>query len=106
MNKQINVGIVGFGKMGVLHAGILNALPDCNVKAICETEPLVRKIASKALPPVRFYDSPFDMATQESLDAVYVTTPIPSHLSIAVDKIRTISSLPKLFRPRDLSWER
>ena len=89
MNKQINVGIVGFGKMGVLHAGILNALPDCNVKAICETEPLVRKIASKALPPVRFYDSPFDMATQESLDAVYVTTPIPSHLSVVTELARS-----------------
>ena len=87
--KPVNAGIVGFGKMGVLHAGILNALPDCKVKAICETEPLIRKIASKALPQVGFYDSPFDMATQESLDAVYVTTPIPSHVSVVTELVRS-----------------
>ncbi len=89
MNKQVNVGIVGFGKMGILHAGILNALPDCKVKAICETEPLVRKIASKALPQLRFYENPCDMATQESLDAVYVTTPIPSHVSVVTELARS-----------------
>ena len=89
MNKQINVGIVGFGKMGILHAGILNALPGCKVIAICETEPLVRKIASKALPKVRFYERPFEMATGEDLDAVYVTTPIPSHVSVVKELARS-----------------
>lgn len=71
--------------MGILHAGILNALSDCKVVAICETEMPVRKIARKALPKMRFYESPFDMAAEENLNAVYVTTPISRHASVVTD---------------------
>lgn len=77
-----NIGIIGFGKMGILHAGVLNSLPGCRVAAICETEPLVRKLASKAIQGLKFYDAPLRMVTEENLDGVFVTTPILSHSSV------------------------
>jgi predicted dehydrogenase len=81
-----NVGIIGLGKMGILHAGIVNQLPDSRVQAICEKEKLVARIAKKLLPKgVSYYDDHVEMVTKENLDAVFITTPIESHTSIVVE---------------------
>jgi predicted homoserine dehydrogenase-like protein len=34
--SSLNVGIIGMGKMGILHAGILAALDGVKVKAVAE----------------------------------------------------------------------
>ena len=91
--KPIKIGIVGFGKMGILHAGILNALPNCEVTAICEKEPLMRKLASKLAPKIHYFETPFDMVSSEQLDAVYVTTPISGHRYIVEDIARASNRL-------------
>jgi len=71
--------------MGILHAGIVNQLPDVRLKAICEKEALVARMASKLLPTdISFYKDHLEMVTNEDLDAVFVTTPIESHAPILV----------------------
>ena len=80
-----NIGIVGLGKMGILHAGILNALQDTSVAAVCEKEGLLRRAAKKLIPNISFYDNVLEMVERSNLDGVYVTTPIVSHLSIVDD---------------------
>lgn len=78
-----NVGIVGLGKMGILHAGILNALPSCTVTSIAEKEGMLNRLARKLLPHLRFYSNVREMlAREDDLDAIYVTTPISSHLPV------------------------
>ena len=80
---MLKVGVVGLGKMGLLHAGILNALPTCKVTSIAEKEGLLVRFAKKLLPSLNFYPNVGEMlAEEEELDAVYVTTPISSHLTI------------------------
>lgn len=80
------VGIVGLGKMGVLHAGIVNQLPYSQIQAVCEKDKLVSAVAKKLLPKeVQFYDDHVEMATEENLDAVFITTPIGSHTPIIAD---------------------
>ena len=39
---KLKVAVVGFGKMGILHAGILNALPKVQLVAVCEKSGLIR----------------------------------------------------------------
>ena len=34
MNEQINVGVVGMGKMGILHTGILSSLDGVDVEGV------------------------------------------------------------------------
>jgi predicted dehydrogenase len=81
-----NVGIIGLGKMGILHAGIVNQLPNSRVQAICEKEKIVAGIAKKLLPKgVSYYDDHVEMATKENLDAAFITTPIASHTPIILD---------------------
>ena len=36
MNEQINIGVIGMGKMGILHTGILSSLDGVGVKAVAE----------------------------------------------------------------------
>jgi predicted dehydrogenase len=83
---MVKVGIVGLGKMGLLHAGILNALPCCEVTSVAEKEGILVRFAKKLLPGMKFYPSAEEMLARENeLDAVYVTTPITTHLPIVQD---------------------
>jgi predicted dehydrogenase len=81
-NEVVRVGIIGLGKMGILHAGVLNALDGSKVVAICEREGLLRRVGKKVLQQISFYDNPSGMVKDEDLDAVYITTPIQSHAPI------------------------
>jgi predicted dehydrogenase len=85
-----NVGVIGLGKMGILHSGILNAIPSCRLKAICEKEGLLVKTAKafllKTLPIYADYQ---DMLEREDLQAVFVTTPIHTHVPIITDVARS-----------------
>jgi len=44
---KLKVAVVGFGKMGILHAGILNALPKVQLVAVCEKSGLIRRFMRK-----------------------------------------------------------
>lgn len=80
------VGIVGIGKMGILHAGTVNSLPGGRVKAICEKDSFLTKMAKKLLPQtIAFYQDHTKMVENEELDAVFITTPIDSHVPIVLD---------------------
>lgn len=81
-NEPIRVGVVGLGKMGLLHSGILNTLPGVELAAICEKSSLIRRIAKKAIPKVSIVDDVEDFSCLD-LDAVYITTPTPSHYVVA-----------------------
>ncbi|MBN1245155.1 Gfo/Idh/MocA family oxidoreductase [Candidatus Bathyarchaeota archaeon] len=83
MDKQkLRVGVVGLGKMGLLHASILNVIPDVQLVAICEKNSFTRKLLEKIIRRVPIVGDVTDFSGLD-LDAVYVTTPIPSHFSVA-----------------------
>ena len=79
------IGIIGLGKMGILHAGIVNALPGSKVTAICEKERLLIRSAKIILPKVNFYTDHSRMLRKEDLDAVFVTTPVHTHVPLVID---------------------
>ena len=79
--QKLRIGVVGFGKMGMLHAGIVNALPEAQLVAVCEKNGLIRKFLGKILKDVSVVDDVKKLFCMD-LDAVYVTTPIVSHFSV------------------------
>jgi len=81
MGENLKVAIVGFGKMGLVHAGILNVLPDVEIVGLCEKSSLIRRFSKKLFKKLDVVD---DVKKLENLnlDAVYVTTPIPSHFPV------------------------
>jgi predicted dehydrogenase len=97
-----SIGIVGLGKMGILHAGILNALPNCKLVAICEKETMISKLAKKILPDITFCNSVPEMIETHDIDAVFITTPIVSHAPI-VDEISKVSRQVNIFVEKPLA---
>lgn len=78
---KLRIAVVGFGKMGMLHAGILNFLPEVQLVAICEKSGLTRKFLKKVLKNVCIVDE-VEKLSGFDLDAVHVTTPIGSHFPV------------------------
>lgn len=85
---HMNVGVVGLGKMGLLHSGILNSLPDIKIAAITEKENLITRYIKKTLPKISLYEDAEKMFEHEDLDLAYITTPISSHFPIALSCIK------------------
>lgn len=81
-NEKLRIGIVGIGKMGLVHSGILNVLQDVELVAMCEKNNMIRRFAKKLFKNLDVVDG-LDKLEGFDLDAVYVTTPIPSHFSVA-----------------------
>jgi predicted dehydrogenase len=79
----LNAGIVGLGKMGLLHAGIMNSLNGVNITAIAEKEKIITNYVKESLPNIHVYGDANEMFESENLDIVFVTTPVSSHYSIA-----------------------
>ncbi len=79
--KKLKVGVVGLGKMGLLHASLLNNMPNVQLAALCDKSWLMRKFAKNTFRKQLVTDKVVDMAALE-LDVAYVTTPIPSHYNI------------------------
>jgi predicted dehydrogenase len=79
--KKLRVGVVGLGKMGLVHTGILSVLPNVEVGGLCDKSDLIRRFFKKVLKHVPIVDD-VEKLSSLGLDAVYVTTPIPYHYSV------------------------
>jgi predicted dehydrogenase len=94
LNTAIKVGVVGLGKMGLLHAAIVNSLPDASVTSVCEKDVFLSAVAKAILPKgIAVYRDVRKMTTEEKPDAVFVTTPIDTHVTIINDLLKTESDL-------------
>lgn len=80
-DKELRVGVIGLGKMGLLHASILNTIPNVKTTAVCESKHLLARFASKAFKDIKIVNSIHGFSKLK-LDAVFVSTPIPSHSSV------------------------
>lgn len=84
MGKELRTAVVGLGKMGLLHASILNTIPTVNLVAACDKSTLMirlyRKVFSRT--GITVVDD-LDRLRDFDLDVVYVTTPISSHSYVA-----------------------
>ena len=78
---MIKVGVVGLGKMGLLHSCIVNVLPDVKLVALCEKSGLTRRLLKKLFNRAQIVDDVEALANVD-LDAVFVTAPIPFHYAI------------------------
>ncbi len=80
-DDRIRVGIIGCGKMGLLHASLLNVLPMTHLVVICEKSARMRKWLRKMFNGVPIVGDLTELSERD-LDAVYVTTPISTHLQV------------------------
>lgn len=79
--ERLRVAVIGLGKMGLLHASILNTLPNVELNALCDKGALIRKFCKRVFDKVRVVND-VEKLSDLDLDVVYVTTPIPSHFIV------------------------
>ncbi len=78
---KLKIGVVGLGKMGIMHTCLLNVLPNAKVSAIFDKSQLMRLMAKRAIHEALITDQLEKFSSLE-LDGIFVLTPIPSHYSI------------------------
>jgi predicted dehydrogenase len=78
----LNVGIIGLGKMGLMHSAILSSMEGVSVQAISENNKNITKYIESVKSDWNVYLDYNKLINQEALDVVFITTPIFSHESI------------------------
>lgn len=84
---MLNIGIVGLGKMGISHFGILKAHPKVNLCAVTDPAKMVTWGLNK-YSGVNTYSKFEKMIVKEELDAVFLATPTKfhaEHIKIALE---------------------
>jgi predicted dehydrogenase len=78
--EDVRVAVVGLGKMGLLHASILSAMPHVQLVALCDKSHMLLRLFKKIF-KVNLVDDVSKLSSFD-LDAAYVTTPISTHFPI------------------------
>lgn len=87
-NAPLNVAVVGFGKLGLLHAGIFSGLPNTRLAAICEPSSLVRSVLSAQVQGVTVHENHRPLLDNAGLHAAVIAAPTYEHVSVAEDFVR------------------
>jgi len=102
---DLRIAIVGFGKMGLLHSGILNLLVPRAVKAIVDKSLLLTFGASRIIKTMKFYRDIDRMLREIEPDIVYVTTPTSSHYFVVRNLLNNDVRYVFVEKPPTLNYE-
>jgi predicted dehydrogenase len=87
MNEKISAGVIGMGKMGILHSGILNSMGTVQLKAVADNQSFVTNAITALVPGISAYSDYRDMIAKENLDVIFIATPTGLHTKIASECI-------------------
>jgi len=79
---SLRVAVVGLGKMGLVHASLLNAMSGVQLAALCDKNAMLLRFFRRVFKKTCVVDD-VEKLSRLNLDAVYVTTPIPTHFPVA-----------------------
>ncbi len=78
MDRELNVGVIGFGQMGQIHAGIYHKLPGVKLAAVCEYNDERRQLAEKEY-GCAVYKDYHDLLSNPEIEAVSIVLPDNMH---------------------------
>ncbi len=86
MSEQdiVRVGVVGLGYWGPNLARNFAAIAGCEVSWLCDASEPARQKLARSFPGARTTGEIGDLLADESLDAVVLATPVPTHAQLAV----------------------
>ena len=80
---EIRGAVIGFGKLGLLHAGLLNGLPGTRLSAVVESSPLIQRVIRQHFPTVEVFSDVSELMSGELPTCAVIATPTGSHVQIA-----------------------
>lgn len=85
--EKLRVGVIGAGKMGLLHSGIFNNLDNSTLSAVSEKDSFMASALKNYLPQIKVYQNYKEMLEREELDIAVITTPIFLHKEMIQDSM-------------------
>jgi predicted dehydrogenase len=80
---ELRAAVIGLGKLGILHAATLNALPGSRLVAITDSTKPVLSAIEGSMPLLRTFTDYEEMLAECKPDVVAIATPTGSHCEIA-----------------------
>ncbi len=88
MSEPLRVGVVGLGYWGPNLARNFNALPGVELAWCCDASQAARERIAAIAPGARTTAELTDLLRDESLDAIALATPVPTHADLAVQVLQ------------------
>ena len=83
--SNLRVGVIGLGKMGLLHGAITEALDGTELVAAADSEKLLPGFMKELKPSMTMYGDFHKMLDGADIDAAIITTPVHLHVPIAIE---------------------
>src|SRR4029450_11740837 len=80
---MLRIAIVGCGKVADQHVLAIHRIPDCEIVALCDREPLMARQLGERFGISACFSGLDEMLCAMALDVVHITTPPQSHCSLA-----------------------
>jgi predicted dehydrogenase len=85
--SSVRVGVVGLGYWGPNIARNFDRLPGAELRWICDSRPEALERVGAQIPGARQTGDLADLLADPDLDAIAITTPVPSHAALALQVI-------------------
>lgn len=79
----LRVGMIGLGKMGILHAAQLKTIPEAEIVAAGDIEKRLEQYSKNINPDIPFFSDLKKMMDSVPMDAVYICTPAFTHFELS-----------------------
>jgi predicted dehydrogenase len=91
MNRPLNIGLVGCGMIGQIHAdGLRKLAEEGEVVAVAAADPseAARAAVAANCPFIRYESDPYEVITASDVDAVMITSPTSTHRDLVLAVVR------------------
>ncbi len=86
--NPLRIGIIGLGRMGLMHAAIFNSLPNSTVVAAVDPSMFPAKPLGSLNPSIKIYKNISKMFDKENIDGVVIASPVGYHVENANECIK------------------
>jgi predicted dehydrogenase len=86
--EKLKIGIIGLGRMGMMHTAIFNSLPDCKVVAVVDPAMFPATPLNMLNPKIKVYKTIDKMLAKEKIDGVVIASPVGYHIDNALECVR------------------
>jgi predicted dehydrogenase len=85
--KILQFGVIGFGKLGLLHSALANGLENCRLSAVVDPASTTLAVLKAQIPQVTTYGDHKELLRKQKTDGVFIAAPTHLHTPIACDFI-------------------
>ncbi|MDH3697584.1 MAG: Gfo/Idh/MocA family oxidoreductase [Flavobacteriaceae bacterium] len=83
--NKLKIGIIGLGRMGLMHAAIFNSLPESEVVAVVDPAMFPARPLSMLNPNIKIYSTIEKMVKNVHIDGVVIASPVGYHIENAIE---------------------